>query len=88
MCVLAWMGVCFDHIMHGWVVLPVGGSHYLDHCWLLAGVLTALMGASGAGKTTLMDLLAGTSACLTGECGCHLVQLCTVLGALLCGRTR
>ncbi len=29
------------------------------------GVLTALMGGSGAGKTTLMDVLAGRK---TGEC--------------------
>lgn len=28
------------------------------------GVLTALMGASGAGKTTLMDVLAGTQRCV------------------------
>ena len=42
----------------------------IDGCFR-PGVLTALMGASGAGKTTLMDVLAGRK---TGACSQGLVS--------------
>ncbi|CAD6885875.1 unnamed protein product [Tilletia laevis] len=51
--------------------LPNGGRKLLQHVdgWVKPGTMTALMGASGAGKTTLMSVLSqrGAVGIITGE---------------------
>ncbi|KAJ5229183.1 hypothetical protein N7489_009891 [Penicillium chrysogenum] len=51
---LSWKGVCYDIPVKG------GEKRLLDDVsgWVKPGSLTALMGVSGAGKTTLMNVLA------------------------------
>ncbi|KXH58226.1 ABC-2 type transporter [Colletotrichum salicis] len=63
--VFHWNDVCYD--------VPVKGEtrRILDHCdgWVKPGTLTALMGVSGAGKTSLLDVLASrvTMGVVSGE---------------------
>ncbi|KAM7208258.1 ABC-2 type transporter domain containing protein [Naviculisporaceae sp. PSN 640] len=55
---LQWQDVCYD------IKIKKETRRILDHVdgWVKPGTLTALMGVSGAGKTSLLDCLAGRSA--------------------------
>lgn len=63
--VFHWQDVCYD--------IKVKGEHrrILDHVdgWVKPGTLTALMGVTGAGKTSLLDVLANriTTGVVTGD---------------------
>ncbi|KAJ5143326.1 uncharacterized protein N7515_002113 [Penicillium bovifimosum] len=70
---LSWKGICYDIPVEG------GEKRLLDDVsgWVKPGSLTALMGVSGAGKTTLMNVLAQrvTFGVVTGDVrvnGCDL----------------
>lgn len=63
--VFSWRNVCYDITVKGKT------RQILDHVdgWIKPGTLTALMGVSGAGKTSLLDVLAKrvTTGVITGE---------------------
>ncbi|KAK7449547.1 hypothetical protein CaCOL14_013316 [Colletotrichum acutatum] len=63
--VFHWNDVCYDVQVKGET------RRILDHCdgWVKPGTLTALMGVSGAGKTSLLDVLASrvTMGVVSGE---------------------
>src|SRR5699024_1387121 len=52
--VFHWQDVCYDNKVKG------ENRRILDHVdgWVKPGTLTALMGVTGAGKTSLLDVLA------------------------------